>query len=415
MGDFVERNIKIIIAAGAAAVVGAVLLAFFLIQGKFLFRSEPVLNKTEITLEKKPLKSREKQNPEFCRQVLGSDAQKNAYDKLKTVAAYDGSEQFWVDGADKNDFQIALTAFLSDYPEVFWIDPASGYSYYEDDDSLAVELNFTAEGEELASEKAALDAAVEKAALAAPDNASDYEVELYLNDYLSENCEYDAQAENKHNAYGALTGGRSVCDGYSRPFQLLCQRLVIACTVVEGNSEFNDDTEDGHMWNCVRLGEDWYHVDVTWNDSTHAVCGVEHYFYLNLTTEEISRDHIISGDFSKRAENRGNFFNIFVPECNSDTLNYMKLNFAEIKDPEDDEQIIATLIAAAREKQTYCAYLVPDNADFNAVREDVVNNYAAIWIFTANRFAGVGIKISENTKVASYEDKRVLALQLHYQ
>lgn len=415
MGDFVKGNIKLIVAAGAAAIAGAVLLAFFLTQGKALFRAEPVLKQTKISLEKKALQSREPQTEEFCREALTDETQKTAYDTLKTVAYYDESERFSIEGADKNDFQIALTAFLSDHPEVFWLDPASGYSYYEGDGSLGVELNYTAEGETLSNDKAALEAAVEKAALGAPDNASDYEVELYLNDYLSENCEYDAQADNKHSAYGALTAGRAVCDGYAHAFQLLCKRLGIACTVVEGNSEFNSDAEDGHMWNCVRLGEDWYHVDVTWNDSTHAISGAEHYFYLNLTTEEISRDHIISGDFSKRAENKGNFFNVFVPECTADALNYMKLNFAAIESFDDDEQLIATLIAAANEKKSFCAYRVPEAADFAAVNEKVVNQYVGEWIFVANRFAGNQIKITENTKVASYEGKRVIALQLQYQ
>lgn len=50
-----------------------------------------------------------------------------------------------------------------------------------------------------------------------------------------------------------------VCEGYSRSFKLICDRLGIPCILVVGN---------GHMWNYVQDTSDgiWYAVDCTWDD-----------------------------------------------------------------------------------------------------------------------------------------------------
>ena len=398
--------------AGAALAAVGAFLAF---QGKYLFRSEPVLQQAGDTLEKRSLQSRTAHNSAFCRANLENDAQTDAYDAVAEYAFYDESEGFSVYGADKNDLNKAVNAFLNDHPEVFWIDSSSGYRYAEYDDSIYAELNFTESGSQLQSDRETLAAAVEAAAAGAPDNASDYEAECYINDYLAERCAYNSDGANKHSSFGALVDGQAVCDGYSHAFQLLCQRLDIPCTVVEGNSDFNEDTEDGHMWNCVRLGDNWYHVDVTWNDSLNAANGAEHYFYLNLTTAEIERDHEISGDYDHRFENRGNFFNVFVPDCGSDEYNYMKRSFVTIKNPDDDEQILASLLSAARGQKSWCAYVIDDSADFDKISGEVINRYAADWIQGANHFTGGKPKIADSTKVVTYQNKRVIAFALEYE
>ena len=349
MGDCVKINKRIVAAIVLiAAAVAAVVLAFFAFNGKWMFRSEPQWHKPTVDLEKKPLQSRTALKEELCRSALEGEGQKAAYETISDYINRSDGEQFWLYSSDINDFQIALSAYLSDHPEVFWLDDSSPYRYSEYDDSLCVELIFTETGEELSQSKASLDAAVEIIANEAPDNADDYEIELYLNDWFTENCSYNTDGDHKHSSYGALINGTAVCDGYSHAFQLLCNRLGVTCTVIEGASEFNDDAEDGHMWNCIKLGESWYHIDVTWNDSTQAVCGVEHYFYLNLTDEQIAQDHTVSGDFEHRFDNRGNFFNVFIPKCNSDELNYFRLNYVTVSDPENDDEIVAALIESLR-------------------------------------------------------------------
>lgn len=416
MGDCVKfsiRTLMTVLLVIAAAVTGV--FAFAAYKGKYFFRSEPTLKQTVIDMEKKALKDRQALGSELCRDKLDGDGQQEAYAALKESVFKAQSEKIWLYRADKDDFQIALNAFSADHPEVFWLDLESGYTFIEYDDSLCVQLPFTDEGEALAAKKQKLEERVKPAVEGAPDNASDYETELYLNDYMTDVCTYDIDGDSKHTAYGALVGGKAVCDGYSHAFQLLCRRLGIECTIVEGTSEFNSDADNGHMWNCILLDGDWYHVDVTWNDSTKAACRAEHYFYLNLTGEEIARDHAVSGSYESRGENSGGFFNIFVPECNSDRLNFCKLNFVTIKDPEQDDDILAVLIQASRQKSSFCAYLIDGEEDFSDMAAKIVEQYAGVWVQGANRFTGKNRRIAADSKVISYENKRVLAFALNYE
>ena len=416
MGDCVRINKRIVVAVILiAAALTAVVLAFFALNGEWMVRSEPQRHKPTVDLEKKPIESRTALTEELCRNALETDGQKAAYETISDYINRSESERFRLYSSDTNEFQIALNAYLSDHPEVFWLDDSSSYRYYEYDDSLDVELIFTQTGEELSQNKASLEAAVEKVAGDAPDIADDYEIELYLNDWFTENCSYNTDGGNKHSAYGALINGEAVCDGYSHAFQLLCNRLGVTCTVVEGTSEFNSDAEDGHMWNCVKLGESWYHIDVTWNDSSNAECGVEHYFYVNLNDEQIALDHSVSGGFDQRFNNKGNYFNVFLPKCDSDELNWFRLNGVVISDPDDDDEPVAALIEAAKNRDAYFACVIDEKADFNAVCDKIIDGCAVSWIKGANHFLGGDPKISEDEKIFSYESKRVLALQLKYE
>lgn len=58
-----------------------------------------------------------------------------------------------------------------------------------------------------------------------------------------------------------------VCEGYSRAFQLLCNKAGIQATNVVSDSGW-------HMWNNLRYGNYWTGMDVTWNDSS----GTKNYF-----------------------------------------------------------------------------------------------------------------------------------------
>ena len=398
-----------------AATAAAGFFAFFSLRGKYSFRDEPKREKAVVELEKKSLKKRLPISSQLCRDNLTDKSQVKAYDIIAKSVQYTDARELSLEGASEDDFKVAVNAFIADHPEVFWIDLDAGYTFYEYEDKLNVSLKFNATGDELTAQRVALEEVVEKAVKNAPDNATDYEVELYLNDFIAQNCKYNVDAGSKHTAYGALVNGEAVCDGYSHAFQLLCMRLGIECTVIEGMSDFNNDAEDGHMWNCIELGGDWYHIDVTWNDSAKATCEAEHYFYFNLTEEQISRDHSISGGYADRASAEGGYFNVFVPKCNSTKLNYAALNFVTIKDPDDDDQIIASLVEAARSGSTYCAYVIDESVDFKETCKKITESYAASWLEGADHYTGGILDIDDGGQLVFYENKRVLAIPLKYE
>ena len=88
---------------------------------------------------------------------------------------------------------------------------------------------------------------------------NDFEREVYIHDYLVKNVVYD-KSKNYSSAYDALVGGRALCEGYSRAFQLLMLEAGMETYLITGYAGEN------HMWNIVKLNNNYYHVDVTHDD-----------------------------------------------------------------------------------------------------------------------------------------------------
>jgi hypothetical protein len=97
-----------------------------------------------------------------------------------------------------------------------------------------------------------------------------------INRYLVDSVTYDPDFKNSakkspydHDAYGALVdndaGKRyAVCEGYSKAFQLLADKLGLTTMTVFGTAA---PSLEAHAWNYVLMDDGkWYAVDTTWND-----------------------------------------------------------------------------------------------------------------------------------------------------
>ena len=89
------------------------------------------------------------------------------------------------------------------------------------------------------------------------------------NSILSEH-ELSHESNIRRTAYGALIDGISVCTGYAKAFQLICNQLGIECWTIDGTVE-----DVGHEWNAVYIDGEMYYVDVTFADT-----GKDKDFYL---------------------------------------------------------------------------------------------------------------------------------------
>ena len=98
-----------------------------------------------------------------------------------------------------------------------------------------------------------------------------------IHDWLVLNVKYDAvgiEAFHKgdtrqkvlFNEYGALVNGKAVCRGYALAFKALVGELIKQ-TNAKIKCEFVSDKFYVHAWNRVKLNGEWYHIDVTWDDS----------------------------------------------------------------------------------------------------------------------------------------------------
>lgn len=125
--------------------------------------------------------------------------------------------------------------------------------------------------------------------------STDYEREKMIHDYLCKNVIYEDIGEESHSIVGPLLKGKGVCDGISKAAKLLFQLLRIDAHVIKGNAKAMDRmTWEPHAWNIVCINGDWYHVDITFDNTISKKC--IRYDYFNVCDEVLKRDHMVEGD-----------------------------------------------------------------------------------------------------------------------
>ena len=60
--------------------------------------------------------------------------------------------------------------------------------------------------------------------------------------------------------------GEALCEGYSRAFKVIADKLGVPCVLVNGVYRHAEDKEELHMWCHVQLDGEWYAVDQTFDD-----------------------------------------------------------------------------------------------------------------------------------------------------
>lgn len=163
-------------------------------------------------------------------------------------------------------------------------------------------------------------------------NMSDFEKEIAIHDKLVSKVkyyEYEKISEIpniKHTAYGALVEHEAVCDGYSKAFKILLDKVGIENIIALGILQ-----EESHAWNIVKIGNDYYHTDVTSdvlkeNNKRYAI-----HAYFNLSDNEVLRTHEIDNNFE-------------LPVCNNDKYNYYIYTDNILKATDDISSRLKTII-----------------------------------------------------------------------
>lgn len=154
-----------------------------------------------------------------------------------------------------------------------------------------------------------LESAAEAILSQAEKQPTDYLKVKYVHDTLINNCSYNLSANNKrfnYSAAGPIMYKTGVCEGYSKAFCYLIQSMDIPCLCVPGIAINSIGETEGHMWNMVKLGENWYNVDVTWDDPvTNTGEDLLQYDYF-LIGDSFNRNHIPDIDIELPSVN-GNY------------------------------------------------------------------------------------------------------------
>lgn len=107
-----------------------------------------------------------------------------------------------------------------------------------------------------------------------------------IHDYIINNTKYDTnRSDNKvttyhsDTAYGALIEHYAICGGYADSMQLFLDYLQIPNIKI---------SSENHIWNLVYINDNWYHLDLTWDDPvTSDGKDVLEYDYFLITNEEL--------------------------------------------------------------------------------------------------------------------------------
>ena len=197
----------------------------------------------------------------------------------------------------------ARDAFYLDHPELFYVDVHKMRLTFSSDGNthvayLGAGREATYYADYTATSKAEVKAAVadfntQVGAVVAAAKAKSNVVEQiqYVNEYLCDNAKYDFGAYDDvhsdrayngyvYTAYGILNSGegKALCEGYSKAFKVIMDKLGIPCALVagpacsglggvDGQGNKLESTYEPHMWNAVKVDGQWYGVDVTWNDT----------------------------------------------------------------------------------------------------------------------------------------------------
>lgn len=152
----------------------------------------------------------------------------------------------------------AIMSEIMDRYEFYYIGGCSYKFYQSSNTAVSVTPSYTATKSEVDAANKEINAIAAKK----PDDITDdIDIALWLHDYICVNYEYDTPAKENHLVTEILRDGRGVCQAYADLYGLLLERFGIESYYVSSDAM-------SHAWNIVKIGGEWYHVDVTWDDPT---------------------------------------------------------------------------------------------------------------------------------------------------
>ena len=320
-----------------------------------------------------------------------------------------------------SDYQItqAVEAYKNDHPETFWLKGSSLFVPYGD--TTSVKLDYTVQNDKLIAAKKKFNIAVASVLKNLP-SGNDFEREEYINNYIIDNCRYDEEAAenndvqgNENDAYGALVDGKAVCEGYARAFQLLCNKANIDCVLLSGTAD-----SDNHAWNGVKIGGDWYQIDVTWDDVDDFIYDSHEYF--NLTDSLMYEEHTLSPKYSEiDAEsflNLESWCNFYVPKCTAEKYNYhnycYNYKYPTVSNLDDSDNVSTAIAKAAKNGEEYFVVIVDENVNYDDVYDEVRNGYMYDWLTKANQINSDLPKLNDTCNMLYDEKSNLITFQLEY-
>ncbi|MBD5141205.1 MAG: hypothetical protein HDT25_07325 [Ruminococcus sp.] len=218
-----------------------------------------------------PYTAREEIVRPYSYKMLNNDKYTYIYDALVTAIDRRRTDITFSDvmGITADDYLAVYQQIYNDEINMFFIDPKIQYAIQSSTKTVAsAVIIYKHGGAEISRMEEAIDEEVNRVLDGIAPNMSQYDIVKYFHDYICENVVYDDEAENCNNIYGAFVNKRALCQGMAKAFSYLCGKVGIETLTVTGDA-------DGiaHMWNMVKLGGEWYHIDPTYDNAESPTYG----------------------------------------------------------------------------------------------------------------------------------------------
>ncbi|MDD4507814.1 MAG: hypothetical protein PHN26_02585 [Eubacteriaceae bacterium] len=205
-------------------------------------------------------------------------------------------------------------AFYQDNPQYFWF---NSYSYEYDPGSNIInsmDLSYTCDKATRDQKQSEIDKKVAAIEAQIPEDADEYTVVKTVHDLIISETKYGYASADNQNIASVFIDGESVCAGYSKAMEYILKDMGLFCTVVDGQAK----DRGAHEWNLVKMNDQYYYVDVTWDDpgfadaDDHENC-IEYTFF-GITTDELLINHTIDDPLGGIAQCTATENNYFVHE-----------------------------------------------------------------------------------------------------
>lgn len=293
-----------------------------------------------------------------------------------------------------SNISAVLYEICNKYPEYFYYD-LSGTSYSTFMNRVAViRLEYYYSESKCKDMIAQLERAVKTPLEQVEKLNNDEEKFLFIHDYIATHNTYDEDGlsgnvdlvdDISFTAYGCLVLNKSVCQGMSDAFILLCKRAELL-------SYFVSSEPLCHAWNMVKIDDKYYHLDITWDDNATnsgydfiELNGyVSHKYFFKSDDQFIESGHSKSGRIDWDTENKANdseSYNNFYWENVDSCIFYIGAYSYYIKD--------GKLIKRDRYSGSIeTAYVIPNKSGWDYSYSKLAYDYTTNYLFI-NEYDGI--------------------------
>lgn len=266
----------------------------------------------------------EEGHQEYYFKQLTEEEQRVYRELLKGIRARE--KEFYLTISDDDSIDRSYHAVLKDHPEIFWVHNREKIykTTYSDSDYCVFTPGYTYTDSEIDEIQTAMEQSFQEVRALIPEDAGDYEKVRIVYTYVIDHTQYQT-GEDDQSIAGVFWKKSAVCAGYAGAVQYLLERLDIPCIYVDGSTK---GSTEGHAWDIVKIGQEYYYVDATNGDQSDFLNGdaaqlEEHktiiYDYLCPFPEEYEKTYTPSEELT-------------VPACTAKDLDFYVLNQGYFED-----------------------------------------------------------------------------------